>query len=109
LVGKDGGDGDPGAGRHERQEPGKGQETCQKKAVMMKTATYPHTVQTRLASRVWQRIHALLARGLDVLRTWQHRHRGRRALRQLDDRLLRDIGVSRAEAAREARKPFWCP
>jgi uncharacterized protein YjiS (DUF1127 family) len=76
---------------------------------MMTTATYSHTVQTRLASRVGQRIHALLARGLDVLCTWQHRHRGRRALRQLDEWLLKDIGVSRAEAEREARKPFWRP
>jgi uncharacterized protein YjiS (DUF1127 family) len=27
----------------------------------------------------------------------------------LDDRLLRDVGLSRAEAEREAHKPFWRP
>lgn len=76
---------------------------------MMKTTTYLSTVQTRPFRRVWQRIPGLLARGLDVLRTWQRRCRGRRALRQLDDRLLKDIGISRAAAAREAYKPFWRP
>jgi uncharacterized protein YjiS (DUF1127 family) len=35
------------------------------------------------------------------------RARQRRALACLDDRLLRDIGLSRAAAAREAAKPFW--
>jgi uncharacterized protein YjiS (DUF1127 family) len=76
---------------------------------MMKTATSPRTVRTRPSSRVWQRIHALLARGRAVRRTWQHRRSGRRALRQLDDRQLKDIGLSRAAATREARKPFWRP
>ncbi len=35
------------------------------------------------------------------------RSRGRSSLTELDDRLLRDIGVSRAEARRESDKPFW--
>lgn len=35
------------------------------------------------------------------------RHNQRRALFELDDRLLADIGVSRDEALREAGKPFW--
>ncbi|MFW5679116.1 MAG: DUF1127 domain-containing protein [Pseudomonadota bacterium] len=38
---------------------------------------------------------------------WYGRARERRALAELDDHLLRDIGVSRAEADREAGKPFW--
>jgi uncharacterized protein YjiS (DUF1127 family) len=76
---------------------------------MMQTAPYLSTVHTRPSSRVWQRIHVLLARGLAVLRTWEQRSSGRRALRHLDDRLLKDIGLSRAEAEWEARKPFWRP
>jgi len=28
-------------------------------------------------------------------------------LRDLDDRMLADIGLSRAEAEREGSKPFW--
>ena len=34
---------------------------------------------------------------------WQQRH----ALLELDDRLLADIGLTREDALREARKPFW--
>ncbi len=33
--------------------------------------------------------------------------RQRRQLRQLDAHLLHDLGISRAEAEREAQKPFW--
>jgi uncharacterized protein YjiS (DUF1127 family) len=35
------------------------------------------------------------------------RRRQRKHLLRLDDRLLADIGVSRREAEREARKPLW--
>lgn len=42
-----------------------------------------------------------------VLRRWRDRSTQRRALAELDDRLLGDIGVSREAAAREAQKPFW--
>ena len=35
------------------------------------------------------------------------RHRQRRVLAELDDALLRDIGVTRAEARAECAKPFW--
>ncbi|WP_460417827.1 DUF1127 domain-containing protein [Pseudomonas sp. microsymbiont 2] len=36
-----------------------------------------------------------------------HRWRTRRALLQLDDRQLRDIGLTWEQAWREGRKPFW--
>ena len=42
-----------------------------------------------------------------VIRMWFERSRQRRALAELDDRLLRDIGITRAQAGREAAKPFW--
>lgn len=35
------------------------------------------------------------------------RRRSRLALRELDDHFLKDIGISRADAEREARRPFW--
>ena len=37
------------------------------------------------------------------------RQRQRHDLAQLDDRMLRDIGLSRVDAEREATKPFWRP
>ena len=42
-----------------------------------------------------------------VLGTWMARVRQRRALRKLDDRLLADVGLTRADARRECAKPFW--
>ncbi len=44
---------------------------------------------------------------LETLLVWQERDRQRRHLAALDDRLLRDMGISRADAAREAAIPFW--
>ncbi len=38
---------------------------------------------------------------------WQELRRQRRELLQLDDRMLSDLGISRADAWREARRPFW--
>lgn len=38
---------------------------------------------------------------------WSERHRSRAALHELDDHLLRDIGLTRREAHKEAGKPFW--
>ena len=46
---------------------------------------------------------------LQLVLTWRRRVAQRDALSKLDGRLLKDIGVSHAEAAREARKPFWRP
>jgi uncharacterized protein YjiS (DUF1127 family) len=46
---------------------------------------------------------------VDMLLQFHERARERRALMALDDRLLKDIAVSRADAEREANKPFWRP
>ncbi len=46
-------------------------------------------------------------RALRTLLTWQERDRQRHALAQLDARMLKDIGLSRAEVALELHKPFW--
>ena len=46
-------------------------------------------------------------RVFDTLLTWQERSMQRQRLMELDERLLADMGVSRADAAGEYGKPFW--
>jgi uncharacterized protein YjiS (DUF1127 family) len=49
----------------------------------------------------------LVGRAIGLLLRWQDRARGRHELGQLDDRLLKDIGLNRIDALRESGKPFW--
>jgi len=44
---------------------------------------------------------------LDLLSTWLQRARERRALHALDEGMLKDIGLTRADIEFEAHKPFW--
>jgi uncharacterized protein YjiS (DUF1127 family) len=44
---------------------------------------------------------------LTLLRCWRERVRRRQELVRLDRRLLRDVGITAAEAERECGKPFW--
>lgn len=39
--------------------------------------------------------------------TWQSRARNRANLANLDDHLLKDVGLSRSDIQREIEKPFW--
>ena len=41
--------------------------------------------------------------------TWQQRVNERQHLRDLDDRMLSDMGLSRADVDKEVAKPFWIP
>jgi uncharacterized protein YjiS (DUF1127 family) len=52
--------------------------------------------------------HAV-GRALELGQTWLERSRQRRQLAELGDYMLRDIGITRAEAWFEADKPFWRP
>ena len=51
-----------------------------------------------------RRVLAHLGQGFAV---WLDRVNSRNELRNFGDRDLRDIGLSRADACREATKPFW--
>ena len=44
---------------------------------------------------------------VQVLREWRRRSRDRAQLALLDDRMLRDIGITRADVVTEINKPFW--
>ena len=59
------------------------------------------------ASYLRGRILAAVVRGFETLLLWQRRANQRHALAQLDDRMLRDLGLSRADVVLESRKPFW--
>lgn len=49
----------------------------------------------------------LLRRFAKTVQLWLERSKGRGELIALDDRLLKDIGLSRAQAQAEWLKPFW--
>ncbi len=48
-----------------------------------------------------------IVRLFELLIEWQDRERQRHHLRELNDHLLRDMGISRADVEYEASKPFW--
>lgn len=49
----------------------------------------------------------LVRDGFGIVAIWFARAGQRRLLAELPDRTLQDIGLTRGEAMREARKPFW--
>lgn len=49
----------------------------------------------------------IATRVLDHASRWLEVRRQRRDLLRLSDAMLRDIGISRADAEREAARPFW--
>jgi len=59
----------------------------------------------------WQpsphRLRGFLSRVSVVLREWHRRKKGRLELARLDERMLRDIGLTRVDADCEINKPFW--
>jgi uncharacterized protein YjiS (DUF1127 family) len=48
-----------------------------------------------------------LSRLVTLIDRWQERAESRRELARMPEAILKDIGVSRADAAREVGKPFW--
>ena len=50
---------------------------------------------------------SLLLRTVTALLDWQRRARQRAELAGLRDSDLKDVGLSRADIAPEAQKPFW--
>ena len=60
--------------------------------------------QTLRPARILRRVGVRLV--LALLR-WHELAQQRRRLLSLDDRMLKDIGITRAEAMREGTRPFW--
>lgn len=55
----------------------------------------------------WSTARDRVVAGMERLLLWHDRARQRRALRQLSDEMLGDIGISRAQALAEAEKFCW--
>jgi uncharacterized protein YjiS (DUF1127 family) len=53
------------------------------------------------------RLSELFRHAFDTLLTWRDRWEQRRRLLRLDDRMLRDIGMTRDQARALSRRPFW--
>ena len=53
------------------------------------------------------RLRGFLSGVRAVLREWRQRKNARLELARLDQRILRDIGLTRLDAEYEINKPFW--
>jgi uncharacterized protein YjiS (DUF1127 family) len=52
-------------------------------------------------------LSGLVKRGWATIKIWREISKERSELRRLSEHLAKDIGISRAEAEREADRPFW--
>ena len=69
------------------------------------TARYPLCAPRKVFRRV--ALSDLRDRVIATLREWRQRSRDRNQLASFDDRMLRDIGLTRGDVFREINKPFW--
>ena len=72
------------------------------------TSCYPARIPQETQ---WQaslhRLSAFLSAVRAALREWRRRQHGRLELARFDERMLRDIGLTRIDAEYEINKPFW--
>jgi uncharacterized protein YjiS (DUF1127 family) len=72
------------------------------------TSYYPARIPPERQWRAYPSNLSELLRGVcATLREWRRRRNGRLELARLDDRMLRDIGLTRIDAEYEINKPFW--
>ena len=70
-------------------------------------ARRPATYALAVPWFVARRLAWWLGRGADQALLWAERSRQRRQLAELDDYMLRDLGLTRTDVANEIRKAFW--
>jgi len=77
-----------------------------------------HTIETKLPGagsaatkplRAFGKVRRIMVKCLQQIVIWQERAEQRHALSELGERMLKDIGVTGADAFKEVRKPFWLP
>lgn len=61
----------------------------------------------RTVGDIAEGLNSLIEAAANHMVSWHARSEQRQHLMELDDRLLRDLGMTRADAIVEARKPFW--
>lgn len=49
----------------------------------------------------------VLGRAAETVLAWQQRASDRKRLAEMDERQLKDMGLSRGDISREVEKPFW--
>jgi uncharacterized protein YjiS (DUF1127 family) len=78
------------------------------KTILLDTALERHLpAQRRRRASLASLLRRVLAGVFATFREWRRRVRGRAELAALDDRTLRDIGLSRVDIWHEIDKPFW--
>ena len=80
------------------------EQSCALKDNVMHMSNWTHTI---LLPRRGAARRSLFVLAWEIVCLWQRRSEERYRLHELDERMLKDIGVSRADVSREARKPFW--
>jgi uncharacterized protein YjiS (DUF1127 family) len=76
---------------------------------MIEHSPLPRTLTVTMSGTLWGALpHPLpaLSTALSRVKALMERRRVRNELASLDDRMLRDMGVSRYDIAQEIRKPF---
>ena len=77
-----------------------------------------HTIETNIGGagsaalkllRAFGKVRRVVVKCLQTVVIWQERAEQRHALAELNAYMLKDIGVSHADAYKEFRKPFWLP
>jgi len=66
--------------------------------------TTPQDVRRRVAGPSLRHVQSLVRK---MLQQWGRRRRERAELARLDDRMLRDIGITCGDVWQEINKPFW--
>lgn len=74
---------------------------------MSRTVTFVRTEGVFSLGRALSSIENALLTITDTLYVWQKRLADRQNLRAMDDHMLADIGLDRADISREIAKPFW--
>jgi uncharacterized protein YjiS (DUF1127 family) len=78
------------------------------RAELSRASCYPSRIPQETQWRVSaHRLSCFLSAVRAALREWRRRQNGRLELARLDERMLRDIGLTRIDAEYEINKPFW--